>query len=764
MNTSPDSFESGGGFRVKHRSGLRFLLLAIVVMSAATPADADPRRITISTPVGGSLVSNNVVEIAGHAPAGSSISVSEGATNLGTATAAADEAWSVTTTLSDGLHEVAADGISGGSPLPTATRNFRIDGTAPAAPVVTEPVAGSLHNPGDIEISGTAEPGSWIDVREGGITIASLYAEPDGTWSTSAAFAAGGHTITVTASDDAAHISAATTRSFSCDLIPASVPAIATPYEGATVNSVVVTGTGDPNATIDISEGGAPIGTATADGTGAWSVALSLADGAHTIEAIATGPGGTSAPASRSFTVDSSLPGAPQFIQPAEGITLGSASVSFTGTADPGAQVLVRENGYLVAARFADTGGGWSFVASFGEGAHTVSAIAVDAAGNLSSATERTFSIDTTPPAAPVILTPADGSLLATHAILISGMAEPAANVTVFEGASLLGSATAGAGGHWSFVRALSDGAHTIMASATDPLGNTGASTTRAFTVDTVGPDAPVILTPAADSAIAERPVLVTGSTEAGAHVVLREGATTVGTSTASEEGSFDTTVALPDGVHTLEVAATDHAGNGGATASVTFTVDTVAPTPPVIESPEEGAGFAGATVTFAGTTELGTTVRLLGTSWYLDAPDSPSWSAQRDFTDAIHTVRVIALDAAGNASQPAVRHIRVDTTAPTVEPTTKNLTVFLPGSTEIYGIAKDNIDVASVSIEVRDLAGGVVTTQDAIVDAPLKKQSTWHAKPHLTVPGLYTVTATVRDLEDNVGHSTLTIAIVHTG
>ncbi|WP_190321870.1 Ig-like domain-containing protein, partial [Enterobacter hormaechei] len=76
-----------------------------------------------------------------------------------------------------------------------------------------------------------------------------------------------------------------------------------------------LSGTATANATVTIYENGQPVGTALADGTGAWSFTPStpLAAGSHTWTATVTDAAGNISPASPGFTlvVDSTAPTAP---------------------------------------------------------------------------------------------------------------------------------------------------------------------------------------------------------------------------------------------------------------------------------------------------------------------------------------------------------------------------------------------------------------------------------------------------------------------
>ena len=99
---------------------------------------------------------------------------------------------------------------------------------------------------------------------------------------------------------------------------------------------------------------------------------------------------------------------------------------------------------------------------------------------------------DTTPPAAPVISSPADGSYDADGRLTFDGTAEAHSKVELFEEGqnSPVVAATADPSGGWhAELAAVTEGAHTFTAKATDAAGNTSpGSGPLKVTVDTVEP------------------------------------------------------------------------------------------------------------------------------------------------------------------------------------------------------------------------------------------------------------------------------------
>ncbi|MFE8598529.1 DUF1214 domain-containing protein [Archangium violaceum] len=117
----------------------------------------------------------------------------------------------------------------------------------------------------------------------------------------------------------------------------------------------------------------------------------------------------------------------------------------------------------------------------------------------------RAFSVDSLAPGAPVVVTPAPGAVVNTSAPVVSGTAEPGSTVTLFLDGVSVGSTTTHDTGTWSFTpgTALAQGRHAVTARATDAAGHTGpVSPPHFFSVDSIAPDAPVVVTPAPSAVV----------------------------------------------------------------------------------------------------------------------------------------------------------------------------------------------------------------------------------------------------------------------
>ncbi|MFN6979157.1 MAG: Ig-like domain-containing protein, partial [Gemmobacter sp.] len=132
------------------------------------------------------------------------------------------------------------------------------------------------------------------------------------------------------------------------------------------------------------------------------------------------------------------------------------------------------------------------------DGPSSVSATATDAAGNSGPAATRAITVDTTPPAAPVIDAVAGDNVIdaaeQAAGITVSGRAEGGAAVRV-DFAGTVREVTAGPGGNWSVAFAPADipanGTRTLGVTATDAAGNVSAIATQSIRVDrTIGIEA----------------------------------------------------------------------------------------------------------------------------------------------------------------------------------------------------------------------------------------------------------------------------------
>ncbi|MBN7866571.1 BapA prefix-like domain-containing protein [Pseudomonas aeruginosa] len=607
--------------------------------------------------------------IAGTAEAGATVILTDGNGNpIGQATADGSGNWSFTpgTPLANGtvVNAVAQD-AAGNTSGPASTT---VDSVAPAAPVL-DPSNGSV-------IAGTAEAGATVILTDGnGNPIGQATADGSGNWSfTPGTPLANGTVINAVAQDPAGNTSGPT--STTVDAVAPATPVV-NPSNGS-----VIAGTAEAGATVILTDGnGNPIGQATADGSGNWSFTpgTPLANGT-VINAVAQDPAGnTSGPAST--TVDAVAPATP-VLDPSNGTVI-------SGTAEAGATVILTDgNGNPIGQVTADGSGNWSFTPGTPLANGTViNAVAQDPAGNASGPVSTT--VDSVAPATPVI-DPSNG-------VELSGTAEPGVRVILTDGnGNPIGQTLADGSGNWTFTPStpLANGT-VVNAVAQDPAGNTSGPAST--TVDTVAPATPVIN--------ASNGSVITGTAEVGAKVILTDGnGNPIGETTADGSGNWTFTpgTPLPNGT-VINAVAEDAAGNASGPASTT--VDSVAPSAPLLSISADGA-------LLTGTAEPNSQVRIVvngDTANPITVTVDGAGNFSLPFAPPLITGELIAgvaVDAAGNVSGPATIN------APDLAPPT----ISVPEAGDTWINAAEIGDGIQVDVTVRPTmqVGQVVTVKFA--------------------------------------------------
>ncbi|MBH3544986.1 BapA prefix-like domain-containing protein [Pseudomonas aeruginosa] len=631
-------------------------------LPATTTVDSSLPSIPQVDPSNGSVIS-------GTADAGNTIIITDGNGNpIGQVTADGSGNWSFTPgiPLPDGtVVNVVARSPSNVDSAPAV---ITVDGVAPAAPVI-DPSNGT-------EISGTAEAGATVILTDGGGNpIGQATADGSGNWTfTPGTPLANGTVINAVAQDPAGNTSGP--ASVTVDAIAPPAPVI------NPSNGVVISGTAEAGATVILTDGnGNPIGQVTADGSGNWSFTpgTPLANGSVVNALAQDAAGNTSGPAST--TVDSVAPATP-VLDPSNGTVI-------SGTAEAGATVILTDGGgNPIGQATADGSGNWSFTPGTPLTNGTViNAVAQDAAGNTSGPVSTT--VDAVAPATPVI-DPSNG-------VELSGTAEPGVRVILTDGnGNPIGQTLADGSGSWSFTPStpLANGT-VVNAVAQDPAGNTSGPAST--TVDTVAPATPVIN--------ASNGSVITGTAEVGAKVILTDGnGNPIGETTADGSGNWTFTPGTPLANGTvINAVAEDAAGNASGPASTT--VDSVAPSAPLLSISADGA-------LLTGTAEPNSQVRIVvngDTANPITVTVDGAGNFSLPFAPPLITGELIAgvaVDAAGNVSGPATIN------APDLAPPT----ISVPEAADTWINAAEIGDGIQVDVTVRPTmqVGQVVTVKFA--------------------------------------------------
>src|SRR5262249_6087969 len=147
---------------------------------------------------------------------------------------------------------------------------------------------------GNDALAGTADPNAVVMLTEGVTNLGTAIANASGAWTFSpTSLAQGAHTIVASETDLAGNTGTAS-LSFTYDtMAPAVTEALV---------DDALTGTGDANAVVTLTEAATTLGTVVADASGTWTFdAISLSQGAHTVDASETDVAGNTGTTSLSF-------------------------------------------------------------------------------------------------------------------------------------------------------------------------------------------------------------------------------------------------------------------------------------------------------------------------------------------------------------------------------------------------------------------------------------------------------------------------------
>ena len=705
---------------------------SIVTINVDTTAPSAP---TISSPTTGATVNTQTPTVSGSAEANSTVAIFDGVTSLGTTTANGSGAWSYTTsTLSEGAHSLkakATDAANNTSSFSTAVA-ITVDVTVPAAPAISSPTEGAVTGDDTPTITGSGEANATITVYDGSTSIGTTTANGSGAWTyTSSQLSEGAHALKAKATDAGNNDSAySTVVNITVDITAPITPAVTSPTTGSYTNDKTpdLAGTAEANATVTVYDASTVLGTSVADGSGAWTFTPSsdLTEAVHSFKVKARDAANNDSAFSTvvSVTVDATAPAAPVIAAPTNNAVTNNATPVISGTAEANATVKVYDASTLLGTSVANGSGSWTFTPSsdLSEAAHTLTATATDASLNTSVAsTAVAITVDITNPTAPVIAAPTNGLVTNQTTPAISGTAENNAVVSIYDGASLLGTSTANSSGAWSFTpSALSEGAHTLKAKSTDSGSNSSAfSTDVAITVDVTAPATPVITSPTTGTSTATQKPAISGTAEANSTVSVFDASTMLGTSTANGSGAWSYTPSdnLSDAAHTIKAKATDAATNVSAfSAAVTLTVDATAPTAPTITSPSNGSTNSERTIPVLGRAEANATVKLYNGSALMGtttANGGGNWNVSlRDLSIATYTLKATATDSNNNVSGYS------NTVSLTIQDANPEAPPVVTGDNAIHGQVLQNgqpVEGARVTLDVpgRENPTALETTTD---------------------------------------------------
>ncbi len=568
--------------------------------------------------------------------------------------------WSidVTPALAPGAYTVEAEQGDSAGNVTRRSAPFGVDTAAPAAPVIN-PVT-SPQSSRTVALAGTAEANAELTIAEGSSQLADVTAGAGGAWAHALQDVGDGtHTYTVVATDAAGNASTPASLTVRVDATAPQTAIVAAPPSVTSNREPAVSFSADEASTFECRLDG-PGGTSGTYAACASPVKLAeLADGAYQFLVRATDTAGNTdgSPASADFTVDTVLPDTAILSGPDGAVSDTTPTFAFSSEAGATFECAIDGVAHAACAN--------PFTApELAQGAHTLSVRAVDAAGNRDNVpATRSFSVDTVAPETTINSgpNPATNNTAPQFTFSANESASFECRLDTPSGAGTFQSCTT--------PRTLStaaQGSYTFLVRATDAATNTDQTpASRTFTIDTTAPDTTIETGPTG-SVPSTTATFTFGSTESGSSFQCSLDGAGFGACLASY-------TSLAQGSHTLQVRATDAAGNTDATpASRTWMVDTQAPAAPAITAPANGAVLATQTFTLSGTSEANATVEVFegsasrGTA---TANAGGTWSRElSSVPEGSHTYTATARDAAGNVSDPSSgRTVTVDVSGPEV-------------------------------------------------------------------------------------------------
>ncbi|WP_235502142.1 Ig-like domain-containing protein, partial [Trabulsiella odontotermitis] len=263
----------------------------------------------------------------------------------------------------------------------------------------------------------------------------------------------------------------------------------------------------EPGSRVDIYDNGNLIGSVIADDNGSWQFTPTtpLPEGEHHITTTATDEAGNTSPESDDFVLttdytapDSSLVTITDVVDDVGGVTgsvpSGASSITddnrplIKGTgAEAGNTITVYNGDTVIGSTTVQVDGTWELVSTtpLPDGLYTLTAQETDSVGNVSDpSNEYTFNLSTQAPPVPSLDSVYDdvapsvdfvqkGEVTNDNMPTLSGSGLIGGTIRVYDNGTLIGTATVGSNGSWSFTpgTALNDGNHNFTVTVTDVVG-----------------------------------------------------------------------------------------------------------------------------------------------------------------------------------------------------------------------------------------------------------------------------------------------------
>ncbi|MFM7084437.1 MAG: hypothetical protein ACKOW3_05480 [Hyphomicrobium sp.] len=580
------------------------------------------------------ITANSQLNVAGF-ESGAKIEYS---TNNGTS-------WSTNFSAAQGLNSVLVRQTDLAGNISNSTLlNFTFDSAAPTTPILSlvsdagTSSSDMLTNNGALKIA-NPETGALIE-----------YSIDNGTsWTQSFTAQEGINTVIVRQTDVAGNTSPTSSLTFTLDT-KVSAPTVSLISDlGIYAGDNITT-----NAQLNISgtEIGSKVEYSTDNGQ-SWTENFSAVEGLNSVLIRQTDAAGNISNSTLvNFILDTTAPSAPNLSLMVDAGTSSSDLLTNSGTLN----ISNAEMGAIIEYSI-DSGTTWTQSFTAQEGLNTVMVRQTDLAGNMSSASTITFTIDTTKPLDLIASLVSDSGMSSTDMVTNNSQL---AILNTENGAKIEYSFNDGM--NWSTTYMPQEGFNKVLIRQTDNAGNISNATSLSFTLDTLALAPTVNL--ASDSGlstsdkITNSGALTVSGLENGAKVEysIDNGSTWLGSFIASE------------GTNNVLIRQTDVVGNVSSATAMAFTLDTKATTPTVFLMNDTGVSSSDK-ITSNGTISISGLEA--GANWQYSTNGGSSWTSgvASSFIitgDGVKSVLVRQYDLAGNISSNANLNFTLDTSTPT--------------------------------------------------------------------------------------------------
>ncbi|EPW1719646.1 Ig-like domain-containing protein, partial [Enterobacter hormaechei] len=779
--------------------------------------------------VSGDTTDDNTPTLSGRAEPGSTVNIIDNGQVIGSTKVNPDGTWSftpdqalsngehdLTTTVTDPSGNTGPEGSHVVITVDVVPGKVEITGVTDDAGSVTGSLSqNAVTDDTRPQISGTAKAGSTVTIMDGSNVLGTTTAGADGAWSftPSVDLGRGDHTFTATAKDPTGNESASSSWTVTIDTDAPVKPTIDAALDdvgsvqgnlanGGTTDDPTPTlsGKAEAGSTVKIYDQNGLLGevTAKADGTWSFSPVAKLPEGEHRFHVTATDRAGNTSADSDDFvlTLDYTAPDASKLaitevyddVKTAGVVASGGETddnrplIKGTG-AEPGNTITVYNGDKVIGTATVQADGTWSLepTTPLPDGRYTLTAKETDGVGNVSGPSgEYIINVATVPPQAPTLDTVYDD--VAPHAdylqkgdvtndttpTLSGSSGVIGGTISIYDNGRLIGTATVGSNGSWSFTpdTALADGSHSFTATVTDGVGRTSEPTGGfGIVIDTKAPDAASDLLVTDNVGAYQGPVVsgdttddntptLSGRAEPGSTVNIIDNGQVIGSTKVNPDGTWSYTPDQPlaNGAHDLTTTVTDPSGNTGPEGShVVITVDVVPGKVEITGVTDDAGSVTGSlsqnAVTddtrpqISGTAKAGSTVTIMDGSNVLGtttagADGTWSFTPSVDLGRGEHTFTATAKDPMGNESASSSWTVTIDTDAP-VKPT-------IDAALDDVGSVQGNLanggttDDPTPTLSGKAEAGSTVKIYDQnglLGEVTAKADGTWSFSPVAKLP-----------------------------